>query len=171
MKLHVFRRIKGKLKTHIVERTGDDNTTSEVHAPPHSITSRHGSLGCFCCRDMKSGIHHVARKLNIRSILDNKSLERNNGQRVFHLAITQGVFTRQLQIVGWIVGHAQRAATHQVNIVGMVGIKIGYHVCAFRYFHRQIHIEACQVWTIHHGLRCIAKVCKLHQFVKLVVGR
>ena len=92
------------------------------------------------------------------------------GKCILHLTIRQSIAACQLQVVGRTVEHTQRAATHQVNIVGVVGIHVGHDVCTFRHVQRHIHAEAVD-WRARDGsLRGITEVRKLDQIVQLVVS-
>ena len=140
VQLHVLGSIEHKLHTHIVEGLGDDDTTVEDDAAPIAVGIVHTGLGALRGLDVQRRIHRLARKLNIRTILDDERLERNDRQRVFHLTVRQGVTTAQLQVVSRRVQHAQRAAAHQVDIVGVVGIEVGHHVGTLGYVYSHVHL-------------------------------
>ena len=51
----------------------------------------------------------------------------------------------------------------------MVCIQIGHNVSAICHIKRHIHLKASQLRTFDNGLRAVAKVSKLNQFVQLVI--
>ena len=169
VQLHILWGIQRELKSHIVKRLGNHDTTIEVDAPSYSITARNGSLGAFHSSNVQRGVHRITRKLNIRTILDSKRLQRNDGQRVFHLTVRQRITSRQLQIVSRRIAHTQRTTSHQIDVIGVVSIEVGHHMGTLRHLKGHIHCESVECWTLNDNLRSIAEVSKLDQIVQLIV--
>ena len=162
MQCHILRRIECELQSHVVQRLGDNHAAFEVHAAPHSIGIRHSGLGLLRGRDVQRRIHRVARKLNIASILNGEGLQRDDGERVFHLTVIQRITPRQSEVICRIILHAQVSATHQVDIVRMVGIQVSHDMSTLGHGHGKIHAESVQWRTVHDGLCGIGKVGELH---------
>ena len=165
MQLHIFGSIEGELQSHVLQSLGDDDATVEIDTTPYPIVARYGSFSTFGGSNVQRRIHQVARELNIRTILDGKRLQRNDGQRVFHLTIGEGITTRQTKVVGRTIGHAQRTTTHKVDEVGMVGIEVGHDMGSVRYFKGHIHRESSERRTRNNYLSSITKVLELHQVI------
>ena len=109
--------IEDELKAHVVKRLGDYHAALEGLALPYSLVVRHGCLHYLRCRDVKPRVHGVAGELNIAAFLDGEGLQRDDGQRVFHLAVVERILSAQLQLVHIIILHAQGAAAHEVDEV------------------------------------------------------
>ena len=120
--------------------------------------------------DVQRGVHRGTGELDVAAVLNGERLQRNDRQRVFHLAVGQCVATCEAQVVGHVVDHAQRATAHQVDIVALVGIQISHHVSALRHINGHIHREAHEFGTFHNGLRRVGKVGEAHKAFQLVVG-
>ena len=170
MQLHILGGIDDELQTHIVERLGDDDATDEVDRAPHLTGRADRRLGLLGGGNVQRGVHHLARKLDIRAVLDGKRLQRNDRQLILHLTVGQRIATRQLQIVGRRVDHTQRTATHQIDIVGVVAVEVGFNVGALRHVDGHIHAETRQRRPLDDHLGGVAEVYELHQRLHLVVG-
>ena len=170
MQLHILWRIERKLKSHIVQCLGDDDTTVEFDSASYSRASRNSRLGALHRRDVQRGIHHVAGKLDIGAILDGKGLQRNDGQRILHLAVRQRVASCQLHVVGRIILHTQRTTTHQVDIVGVVGIEPSLDMRSIGYIQRHVHSQTVDRGALDDNPGGIAEVSELDQLVDLVVS-
>ena len=114
---HVLGGVEGELHTHVVERLGDLHTAVEIDATSHTAGAGNGGLGALGGGDVERGVHGVASELDIRAVLNGECLQRDDGQRVFHLAVRQRVTTAEDEVVGRGILHAQRAATHEVDVV------------------------------------------------------
>ena len=170
MQLHVLWRIKGECQSHVRQRLGDDHATLEIYAATYAALIGNRGFHLLCSRDVERGVHDIARKLYVAAVLYGKRLEWNDGHRILHLSVAQGVFAQQPQRLCWVIGHAQRASAHQIHIVRLVGIQVGNDMCSLRDVDGHVHAEASHLRTAHYGLGGVAEVSKLHQLVQLVVG-
>ena len=170
VQLHVLGGIEGELQSHVVERPGNLDTTVEGHAAPYPAVVRHSSLGALGSGNVECGVHGFASELDIGAVLDGEGLQRNDRQRVLHLAIGQRIATPQSQVVSRAVLHAQGAATHEVDVVGVVGIEIGHDVGTLRHVDAHVHLETVQRRAFDDHLCRIGKVGELDQLVQMVVG-
>ena len=128
-------------------------------------------LGTFCSGDVQRRIHHVTGEFHIRAVLNGKGLQRDDGHRILHLTIRQGITACQSQVVLWRVEHAQRTTTHQIDVVRVIGIQVGHDVGTISHVQCHIHLETCQLRTFYDGLCTITEVGKLNQFIQLVIRR
>ena len=170
MHLLVVRSIDGKLQPHVLQRLGYHDATLECNAAAGSAVIGHGCLVLFCGGDVESRIHRVAREFGIAAVLDGKCLERNYGQRIFHLTRTYSIASVQTQSVAGSILHTQVASTNEVNIVGVVGIECAQHMRTVVDIDREVHVESVDWRTCHdHGIG-VAEVDKLNESVELIVG-
>ena len=162
--------VDGKLQSHVLQRLGYHDTTLECNAAAGSAVIGHGCLVLFCGGDVESRIHRVAREFGIAAVLDGKCLERNYGQRVFHLTRTYSIASVQTQSVAGSILHTQVSSTNEVNIVGVVGIECAQHMRTVVDVDREVHVESVDWRTCHgNGIR-VAEVDKLHESIELIVG-
>ena len=120
--------------------------------------------------DVKRRIHRRSSELDVAAVLNGERLQRNDRQRVFHFTVGKRVAARESQVVGHVIDHAQRAASHQVDVVALVAVQIGHHVGTLRHIDGHIHREAHELGTFHDGLRGVGEVGEAHEAFKLVVG-
>ena len=170
MQFHILWSIEGKLKAHVVQCLRNLHATVEVHTSSYTATARYRSLRTLSGRNVQCGIHGVSSEFNVRAVLNGKRLQRNDWQRVLHLAVRQGIASTQLEIISRRVLHAQGTTAHQVDVVRVVGVQIGHHMGTIRHVDGHIHLETIQWRTLDDNLCSVAEVGKLHQFVQLVVG-
>ena len=78
-----------------------------------------------------------------------KGAQRYHWQGVFHLTLAQGVASRELQTVGWVVRHAQIATANEVDIVGVVSIQCAHHMSLLIDTDTHVHAEAVDVGSFH----------------------
>ena len=98
---------------------------------------------------MQLRVHGVARELDVAAILYGKGLERDDGERVFHLAAVEGVAAGEGELVGGVVAHAQVAAAYQRDVVGVVGVEHAHDVGRLVDRHAQLHIQAANGGALH----------------------
>ena len=124
----------------------------------------------FGGRDVERRIHRRSGEFDVAAVLNGERLQRNDRQRVFHFTVGKRVAAREPQVVGHVIDHAQRAASHQVDVVALVAVQIGHHVGTLRHVDGHIHREAHELGTFHDGLRGVGEVGEAHEAFKLVVG-
>ena len=120
--------------------------------------------------DVESGIHRIASEFHIAAVLDGEGLQRDDGQRVFHLTVGEGVTTCEVDAFV-IVSQAQVAATHQVDVVALFSIEVTEDTGSLRHADCQVGLDTSGGGTGDNDLGGIAEVCELYQLVETVVGR
>ena len=171
MNLLVVRGVDDKLQTHIVKRLREFHATLERHATSRSSVRCDRGLGAFRGGDVKARVHRIAEELNVASLIDVERLERDDGQRILHLAAAYRIASVKAQPVGSIVEHAQVAATDDVNVVRLVGVKCTEHVRSFVDADGEVHVESVDGRTLHGGLPGSAEVDKRDKSFEAVVRR
>ena len=141
MQRHVFRCIKRKLQSHVRQRLGDVHATVKIHTPFLTACS-HIGLGTFGGHDVEFGVHWVAGKLDVTTVLNGEGLERYDGKRIFHLSVVEGIFSCKAKLSLGIVRHAQTTSANQIDIIGMVGVEITHHMRSLVDVHGHVHIES-----------------------------
>ena len=168
---HVIGCIDDKFESQLTECLGKFHTAIEIHYPTRSRAFIHGRLHMLGGSDVETGIKRVAGKLDVAAVLYGEGLERDNGQRILHLTVAEGVASGKCEFVYRIIAHHQIAATHQVDIVGMVGIEHTQDTGSLVDGQAQPHVQARDDRPLHHLLGGVAEVGKGNQFVELVVCR
>ena len=115
------------MQPHVVERLGDDDPTVEGHTSAYTSIVADGCLSTLCGCYVQTGIHGVARKLHVAAVLDCEGLQWNDWQRVFHLATAERVAACQVDAF-IVIFHSQVAASRQVDVVGLLWIKVADEV-------------------------------------------
>ena len=87
MQLHVLGSVQRKLQTHIVERLGNLDSAVEVDTSSYTVGVSNIGLDTLCGRDVQRGVHGVACKLHIASVLNGEGLQRDERQSIFHFAV------------------------------------------------------------------------------------
>ena len=121
-------------------------------------------------RDVQRGIHRIALKLHIAAVLDGEGLQRDDRQRIFHLASIQGIAPREVETLV-IILHAEVTTAHEVDIVRLFNIEVADNVGTMIHGDGQIGIKSCRYGLGDDGLDGIAEIGKLHQLVETVIGR
>ena len=75
-----------------------------------------------------------------------------------------------MQVVRGRILHTQRAAAHQVDVVGVVGVEVGHDVRPLRHVEGHVHLESVQHRALDDDLCGVAEVGELDQLLQLVVG-
>ena len=119
---------------------------------------------------IESRIHWIARKLNIRAILNGKGLQRNNRQRIFHLTVIERISTCETQVVNIVILHSQLSSTYEVNIVRLINVKSTKNVSTLVDIQSHIHTETTKRRTRNREFCTISKIGKLNKLVKLIVS-
>ena len=166
----VLRCLDDELQAHVVERLGDDHATVEGHAAAGAFLVADGGLGALSGGDVQPWVHRVARKLHIAAVLDGEGFQRDDGQRVFHLTVVEGVAAGEVDAFV-VVFHTQVAAAREVYVVGLLRVEVAHEVGTFRHADGEVYIESGWLRTGEDGLGGVAEVGKLHQIVEAVVCR
>ena len=170
MERHILGSIERELQSHIVERPCYHHSTLEVHSPALLSVGAHRGPRLLSGCDVQFRVHHISRELYVAAVLYGEGLERNHRQGVFHLTVAERILAREAEFVERVVSHTQVAASHKVDIVGVVGIEITHHVGSLVHSHRENHVETRQRRMLHGLLSGVAEIGEFHQFVHLVVG-
>ena len=166
----VFRCIDCKLKSHIVQSLSDNNTAVEGHRACCARLVAHICFHSLCSCDVQFRIHRIASKLYVAALLNSEGLKRNYRQRVLHLTARQCIATRKVNTIR-VIFHSKVAATHNINVVRLVGVKVADDVRTLRYIYIKVDIKSRWRWLGNNSLCRIAKVGKLNQLIQSVIGR
>ena len=101
----ILRSFDNKLQSHVVESFGDNHATVESNITAHTTLIGHAGLGALCGGDVQLGIHGIACEFHKTAILDGEGLQRDDGQRIFHLTIRECIASCQVDALG-VVLHA-----------------------------------------------------------------
>ena len=165
----ILRGLDDELQTHIVERLCNDDTTVEYYASACADIVSDGGFGTLGGGDVQPRVHRVARELHIAAVLDGEGLQRDDGQRVFHLTAGEGIAACEVETL-IVVFHAQVASAGQVGIVSLLGVEVADKMGTLRHGDGEVDIHTCGLGTSDDGLDGVGEVGELHQFVETVVG-
>ena len=166
----ILRGLDDELHTHIIERLGDDDTTVEYHTAADTSIVADGGFGSLGGGDVQSWVHRVASELYITAVLDVEGLQRDDGQRVFHLTAGERVTACKVETL-IVILHTQVTTASQIGIVGLLGVEVADEVSAFRHADGEVDIHTCGLGTRDDGLGGVGEVCELHQLIETIVGR
>ena len=129
---HVVRGVDNELEAQIVERLGELDTTVEVYGTTAAALA-YGGLDALGSGDVQLRVHGVARELDVAAVLYGKGLERDDRERVFHLAAVGREASRQAHVALLRKAHGEVAATFKVHIVLPVFTQTAAEACKRRW--------------------------------------
>ena len=119
---------------------------------------------------MQARVHHVARPLQVAAVLYGECLERYYRQRVFHLALGDGVASRQLRLFVDIRVF-QVAVAYEVQVVVVCSVQPALDVCALLHSHAEHHVHAVYGRTCDGDGVAVLQVGECHEVLQLIVCR
>ena len=171
MHREVFRRFNDERQAHIIERLRDLHTHIERHGA-RLVVFNHRCPHALLGGAIERWVHHVAREVDITSLDDVERLERDNGQRVFHLAAVGREASRQAHVALLRKAHGEVAATFEVHIVLPVFTQTAAEACSIADGDAQREVESADFQRrVFLNSGRVAEGNKLHEVVQAVVHR
>ena len=120
----IFGCFERKCQAKRFQAIGQEDAHIETHHARSFTITTHIRTDAFSGLDVHLGVHHVARPIQITSILNMEGLERNNRDFIFQFSADDRITAIEAHFALRCVLECQVATTFHFHIVGAIGSKV-----------------------------------------------